>query len=306
MLTAEDEGSSVVNDVVDEAGVPAVGTPAVSIVIPAHNEEAVLGANLATLLDGARPGEFDVVVVPNGCTDRTAEVAAAAGVRVVASPVGGKPNAIRLGDAACRAFPRIYLDADVAMSADSVRALVAACAAPGVLACAPVPELDLVGVGQVARRVHRVHDRLIAPNRALAGVGAYVLTEAGHARIFPMPDIISDDGWVHTSFAPAERAVVAAARTVVRPARTVRAHLRRRVRVRAGNRELAELGRSHAGGRLRLSSLLGLVRRREVRLLDAGCYLGVLLAERALTRHLRRGGTVAPAWGSDATTRAAR
>jgi len=49
---------------------------------------------------------------------------------------------------------------------------------------------------------------LIAPSRVLAGVGVYVLSKDGHARVFPLPDIISDDGWVHRSFTPLERTVV--------------------------------------------------------------------------------------------------
>jgi hypothetical protein len=273
--------------------------PIVSIVVPAHNEEAVLGANLRALLDGAEPGEFDVIVVANACADRTAEVARAAGVRVIETPTPGKVSAMRLGDEACHTFPRIYLDADVRLDAASVRALVAACERPRVLACAPVPRLDLTGVGAVARRVHRVHDRLIAPGRALAGVGAYALTEQGHARVFPMPDVISDDGWVHASFAPNERVVVPGARTLVRPARTVPAHLRRRLRVRRGNRQLARFGRSAPEGRLRLRSLVDLVTGHAVSPIDAGCYLAVLVLDRGLTR-LRRGDT---AWGSDATSR---
>jgi glycosyltransferase involved in cell wall biosynthesis len=272
--------------------------PVVSIVVPAHNEEAVLAGNLARLLDGTAPGEFDVIVVPNACTDRTAEVAKEFDVRVVETPVPGKPNAIRIGDELCRTFPRVYLDADVQLRATSVRALVAAAARPGVLACAPVPELDLDGVGPVVRRVHRVHAQLIAPGRALAGVGVYVLTEEGHARVFPMPDVISDDGWVHGSFAPHERAVVPEARSLVRPARTVRSYLNRRVRVRRGNRQLAALGRAAPEGRLRLRSLVGLVRGRRVSPLDGGAYLTVLALDRALTR-VRRD----TAWGSDASTR---
>ena len=52
-------------------GAYASGT--VSIVIPAHNEERVLPRLLAGLTDSARPGEFDVVVVANRCTDATAD-----------------------------------------------------------------------------------------------------------------------------------------------------------------------------------------------------------------------------------------
>jgi glycosyltransferase involved in cell wall biosynthesis len=282
--------------------VSAQRVPVVSIVIPAHNEAAVLADNLARLLAGTEPGEFDVIVVPNGCTDQTASVARSCGVRVIDCTTPGKVNALRLGDDACLTFPRVYLDADVELTAESVRALVAAAAQPGVLACAPVPTLNLDGVRPLARRMHRVHEQLIAPRRALAGVGVYVLTEAGHPRVFPMrPDLISDDGWVHGSFEPHERAVVRQARSVVRPARTVRAHLNRRVRVRQGNRQLAELGRSAPEGRLGLRSLATLVTGRKVGVVDAGCYLGVLVLDRSLTRLRGRG---AVRWGSDPTSRA--
>ncbi|MER5419729.1 glycosyltransferase [Streptosporangium roseum] len=295
------------NDAVDEDTPPGRGRPGgrqpvVSVVVPAHNEEAVVANGLRRLLAGTSPGEFDVVVVANACSDRTAEVARQAGVRVIETPVPGKAGALRLGDETCRTFPRVYLDADVELDAESVRALVAAADRPGVLACAPVPAWDLAGVGWFTRRMHKVHDQLIAPFRALAGVGVYVLTEQGHARVFPLPDVISDDGWVHGAFAPHERAVVSEARSLVRPARTVSAHLNRRVRVRLGNRQLAELGRSAAEGRLRLSSLAALVAGRKVSPLDAGCYLTVLLMDRTLTR-MRASRDSGIQWGTDTGSR---
>jgi len=200
-------------------------------------------------------------------------------------------------------FLDLYLDADVELDADAVRALVAACASPEILAAAPQPRLDLDGVGPVVKRVYRVHEELVAPGRALAGAGAYLLTERGHARVFPMPDVISDDGFVHASFAPHERVVVRSARSVVHPARTVRAYLNRRVRVRRGNRQLAGLGRSAPEGQLKLRSLVALVAGRRVSPLDGGCYLAVLAIDRALTR-LRRGGRAG--WGSDVSSRVAR
>jgi glycosyltransferase involved in cell wall biosynthesis len=269
-----------------------------SVVIPAHNEEAVLGRCLSTLLADADEDEFDVVVVPNACTDDTAAVARQYGVRVVETPAGGKAHALRLGDDTCRDFPRVYLDADIELSTQSVRELVSALMRPGVLACAPVPRWDLSGASRIARRVHRVHDRLIAPSRVLAGVGVYVLSKDGHAKAFPLPDVISDDGWVHRSFTPLERAVVPSAHSVVRPARTVRAHLRRRKRVRQGNRQLAAMGRPAAEGRLRLSALGSLITRRSVSLVDAACYLTVLVVDKFLARRKAE-----VDWAADASTR---
>ena len=63
-----------------------IGTsmPAVGIVIPAHNEERLIGACLASVLTAARTPELagapvQVVVVCDACTDRTAEIVASFG-----------------------------------------------------------------------------------------------------------------------------------------------------------------------------------------------------------------------------------
>ena len=59
------------------SGDPATGGDplAASIVIPAHDEEAVIGRLLDSLAGGLDGARLDVVVACNGCTDRTAEIA---------------------------------------------------------------------------------------------------------------------------------------------------------------------------------------------------------------------------------------
>jgi len=104
------------------AGATGSARPTVSIVVPAHNEEAVIEANLRALLAGTSPDEFDVIVVANACHDRTADIAKSVGVHVIETETPGKAHAIALGDAVARVFPRIYLDADVRLPATSVRA----------------------------------------------------------------------------------------------------------------------------------------------------------------------------------------
>lgn len=62
--------------------------PGVAAVVPARNEAAVLAATLPTLLAQEYPGAFEVVLVDDESSDRTAEVAAAlARVAVRADPV---------------------------------------------------------------------------------------------------------------------------------------------------------------------------------------------------------------------------
>src|SRR5262249_5142571 len=89
--------------------------PLGSVLIPAHNEAAVIERCLKTLFEGTEPGELEVAVVCNGCRDATADLARAFGqaVTVIELEEGSKPAALRAGDRCLRTFPRLYLDADV-------------------------------------------------------------------------------------------------------------------------------------------------------------------------------------------------
>lgn len=280
-----------------------MGTPLASVVIPAYNEQAVIARCLRALATGTGPDELDVIVVANGCHDDTAVIAKAEGATVVETPEGGKARAIRLGDEQCRAFPRLYLDADGELSGTAVRAMVAALAESGAPACAPTPEFDLTGATRPVRGFHRALRALLGDRRGLAGTGAYMLAEAGHQRVFPLPNVIADDGWVHRTFDPAERIVVGSARIAVRLPRTMPALVRTRARVRLGNQELAAFGRPATEPPLRPGALVALVRRREVTPVDALCFLTVLTAERLLGRWRSVRGT-AGRWGHDQTARA--
>ena len=67
--------------------------PRVVVVIPALDEEGSLGAVIEGLLREAEPPLAAVIVGDNGSTDRTAEVARAAGARVVHEPRPGYGSA---------------------------------------------------------------------------------------------------------------------------------------------------------------------------------------------------------------------
>lgn len=103
---------------------PADWRPRFALVVCARDEERVVARSVQNLLDQEYPGELrDVFVVAHNCSDRTAEVAAAAGARVVTatSAEPGKAHAIRAAleaigpgydfvgvfDADARAHPRL-------------------------------------------------------------------------------------------------------------------------------------------------------------------------------------------------------
>jgi glycosyltransferase involved in cell wall biosynthesis len=87
-----------------------VGGVKIVAVIPAWNEEGSIGRVVAAV-----PGDLvaEVIVVNNGSTDRTPEVAEAAGARVVFEPQRGYGAACKAGlDAASNADILVYLDGD--------------------------------------------------------------------------------------------------------------------------------------------------------------------------------------------------
>jgi glycosyltransferase involved in cell wall biosynthesis len=272
------------------------------VVIPAHDEQAVIARCLRALASGTRKGELDIIVVANACHDDTAAVAKAAGAVVLETPIAGKANALRIGDERCGTFPRLYLDADSELTGDAVRAMVAALNETGAPACAPTPDFDLAGASWPVRGFHRALRALLGERSSLSGAGAYMLSAAGHQRVFPMPDVLADDGWVHRTFQADERTVVPTARVAVRLPRSVPAVIRRRARVRLGNQQLDRLGRPATETPLSPGALVGLVRRREVSPADAACFLGVLFAERVVARWRAARGT-SDTWSPDLTTR---
>lgn len=106
---------------------PPVHQPQVSIVIPALNEASGIEATLRSIpLDEFKSLGLDVevLVIDNGSTDATGELARAAGARVVCEPVRGYGSAYKRGFAEARGAIICTLDADQTYPADALPGLV--------------------------------------------------------------------------------------------------------------------------------------------------------------------------------------
>ncbi len=102
--------------------------PALSVIIPARNEERTLPRLLASLR-AQRPPPEEVLVVDDGSTDATAAVARGGGARVLASaplPEGwrGKTWACHQGAAAAAGTALLFVDADTWFEPDGLRRMV--------------------------------------------------------------------------------------------------------------------------------------------------------------------------------------
>jgi cellulose synthase/poly-beta-1,6-N-acetylglucosamine synthase-like glycosyltransferase/peptidoglycan/xylan/chitin deacetylase (PgdA/CDA1 family) len=110
----------------DWAWGPPVTDP-VSVVVPAYNEKEGIAATVRSLASGDHPGGIEVVVVDDGSTDGTADIAEGLGlpnVRVVRKPNAGKASALNAGVALARHDLIVTVDADTIFESDSVRRLV--------------------------------------------------------------------------------------------------------------------------------------------------------------------------------------
>ncbi|MEU4339404.1 glycosyltransferase family 2 protein [Micromonospora lupini] len=272
----------------------------ISVVIAAHNEARVIGGCLDALLTDAGPDELDIVVVANGCTDDTALVAAQRPeVRVIEVAEAGKANALNVGDAAARGFPRIYLDADVVLSPGALRRMAATLTEGDSPPLAVMPRRQMVTSGRPAavHAYYAINTRLPIFADALFGRGAIGISEAGHRRFDQFPEQIADDLFLDSQFSSQEKQEVGDATSYVQAPRRTRDLLRTLARVRAGNTMLRA---SHDGVRASVPSswLRDVVLPRPWLVPAATVYVAITVAAALRARRHPRDG-----WGRDDSTR---
>jgi glycosyltransferase involved in cell wall biosynthesis len=210
-----------------------------TVVIAAHNEAAVIGRCLDELLRDALPGELEVIVSANGCTDATAQIARErAGVTVVESPLPGKTGALNRAEEVASSYPRIYLDADIPATTDTIRVLRDALADDRHLVATPSRHLDVTGRPLAVRAYFAIQRHLAVYEEGLFGRGLIAVSEAGRRRFDQFPDVVADDLFLDSLFSRDERVRLdEVSTTVATPLRT-KDLLNRLVRVRRGNTSL--------------------------------------------------------------------
>ena len=270
-----------------------------SVVIAAYNEGRVIGRCLDALLADSA-GRLEVVVAANGCRDDTVDQARRPGVVVLDLPRPGKPAALNAAERRVSTFPRVYLDADMQLTARDLDRLAAAlddrvAGERTPLAAAPRREVDTTGSAFLVRQYHRALGLHPAYRHSLFGRGVVMLSERGRTRFDEFPEVLADDFFLDSLFSPDEKVVVPDVVSVVDAPSSTRVLLRRLARVRRGNRELRVS--TSAGAAARPAEGLGWLLeavRRDPRLLPAAVtyVLVTIYAELAA----RWGGS---SWGHD-------
>lgn len=187
-----------------------------SIIIPANNEGATIGACLDGIAEQTFSGSVEVIVSANGCSDDTVAVAESRRLPLsrrgydlvlIDRPEPGKIAALNAADQAATHAIRIYLDADVictptlltelaeALNTDTARY------ASGTLTLAPTKSW-------ITRKFGQTWINLPFIRTTVPGAGLFSVNAAGRARWETFPDIIADDLYIRLLFTPEERVAV--------------------------------------------------------------------------------------------------
>lgn len=149
---------------------PVARPPDLSIIIPAFNEEKLLAASLAAVNASATAAfsaaglAWELVVCDNNSTDRTAELARAAGAKVVFEPVNQIGRARNTGASSSSGQWLLFIDADSQPSPELLADAAALTRRPDVLLAGATIALDeatpifrfACGVWNTASRLRRL------------------------------------------------------------------------------------------------------------------------------------------------------
>jgi len=282
-----------------------------TVIIPAHNEEAVIARCLEAMFVGAPDDHgIQVIVAANGCTDRTAEIArkTAPSAIVLDLPVGSKTLAMNAAAREALHFPRIFLDADVRCEYRSLAALADALRQPGIMAASPSLRMDLSRSNFLVRAYYRVWLTQPYVRKAMVGSGCFGLSEAGYKRIGDFPPITGDDIWVHSRFPETERRNIAEDSSgqpvffLVSPPRKAVDQIRVESRRRLGNEQIRrDYPSPHYSGSNSVGDL-GTALRNGASVVDVLIYLAMKMLARMRAARARKAG-VGIKWERDLAAR---
>ena len=217
-------------------------TPSISVVIAAHNEALDIPRKLDNLLSvDYPPDRLQIVIVSDGSTDGTAQLARERGapnVVVLDLPRVGKGEALRAGVAAATGEALVFSDANSLFRPDALRMLVRPLADERVGGVAG-NQLYFAGSGEattVGEKSYWNFDRALKVAQSRAGnvIAATGAIYAIRRELFrPIPDGVTDDFYLSLAVVDAGRRLVFEPRAIafetVAPSRAL--EYRRKVRI---------------------------------------------------------------------------
>jgi len=179
--------------------------PSVSVIVGCYNEESFIADKIANFLGNDYPGDSELLVVSDGSTDRTAEIAKSVKnnrVRVFARwPRRGKGAAVNFAAGEARGELLIFTDANAFFAKDALRELALPFADPNVGVVTGVSRYPEETIGSVYQRYEAVLKSLEARRGIIATADGAIYALRGCLwRSY-------DDGLIHEFLHPIQAAI---------------------------------------------------------------------------------------------------
>lgn len=216
-----------------------------AIIIPAYNESSVISSLLTLLNKGVVSQDFMVVVACNGCFDNTADLVRSdfPGVVCLDLEKASKINAINEAEKLGLGFPRLYVDADVKISTDSVLKLIKESASYSTpVICAPRGKINIDSSDPFVKAFYSAWIKTPFYLEQGFGSGVYVLNRPAREQFLSFPEVIADDGYVREIIEPDQMVICESAYSIVEAPRKYNDLLNIKTRSKLGNMQLAQMG----------------------------------------------------------------
>ena len=226
-----------------------------TVIIPAYNEEKCIERTLSELTNFSSL-EVEVIVLPNGCIDNTAEFVRAKfpSFKVVELDTGSKILAINKGLEIAQFEHVLVQDADVIISTESIRSILKFIESEQYLFASPTTKI--VQDGSFLTNMYYSFLKLTPAYRVgMVNSGAYLISPQARDILGKFPQVIADDGYVKGTLGSANLTTIPSCYSVVMSPRTIWSLIKIKTRSKLGNMELEKKFTSPTTGGNSFSSL---------------------------------------------------
>mgnify|MGYP000008374927 FL=1 len=227
-----------------------------TIIIPAYNEEKCIERTLSELTNFSSL-EVEVIVLPNGCLDNTAEFVRAKfpSFRVLELDTGSKILAINKGLEIAQFEHVLVQDADVIINTESVRNILKFIENEQYLFASP--QTKIIQDGSFLTNMYYSFLKLTPAYKiGMVNSGAYLISPKARDILGTFPQVIADDGYVKGTLGSANLTTIPSCCSVVMSPRTIWSLIKIKTRSKLGNMELKKKFTSPTTGGNSFHSLL--------------------------------------------------
>ena len=213
-----------------------------TVIIPAHNEAHSITACLKALGSGKNQS-FQIVVICNGCTDKTEEVIKNEfpQVCVFNLPQASKSLAIRFAESKNPGFPRVYMDADILFNEDLISEFIRNIEEQDEdFLTIPKSHALTKKSSVLVKKYYEAWYSTKYVKQFGFGSGVYALSESARSRFNEWPELIADDGFVRTQFGAKEIKVLNQVMVLVTAPKTLIQLIKIKARSKLGNLQLRD------------------------------------------------------------------